>query len=99
MAEERKKIHLKKEEIEKLVSLYEERKKKKPKKISNDFEVSKKRDTYNERIKLREKVYHLSIGRLFQYFFIHVFTSNIYLLCYLISPSMVHPLYRTIPPL
>ena len=63
MAEEKKKIHLKKEEIEKLVSLYEERKKKKTKKISNDFEVSKKRDTYNERIKLREKVYHLSIGR------------------------------------
>ena len=63
MAEEKKKIHLKKEEIEKLVSLYEKKKEKKAKKISNDFEVSKKRDTYNERIKLREKVYHLSIGR------------------------------------
>ena len=32
MAEERKKIHFKKEEIEKLVSLYEERKKKKTEK-------------------------------------------------------------------
>ena len=63
MAEEKKKIHLKKEEIESLVSLYEEKKKKKPKKITNDFKVSKKRDTYNERVKLREKVYHLSIAR------------------------------------
>ena len=36
MSEEKKKIHLKKEELEELVSLYEE---KKPKKITNDFEV------------------------------------------------------------
>ena len=60
MSQEKKKIHLKKEELEELVSLYEE---KKPKKITNDFEVSKKRDTYNERVQLREKVYHLSIAR------------------------------------
>ena len=33
------------------------------KNISNDFSVSNKRDTYNPRLKLREKVYHLSIGR------------------------------------
>ena len=64
MAEEKKKLHLKKEEIEKLVSLYEEeKKKKKSKKISNDFEVSKIRETYVERVKLREKVFYLSIAR------------------------------------
>ena len=51
------------EEIEELVSLYEERKKKKATKISDDFEVSKKKDTYNEKFKLRKKVYHLSISR------------------------------------
>ena len=61
---EKKKIHLKKEEIEKLVSLYEEeKKKKKSKKITNDFEVSKIRESYIERVKLREKVFHLSIAR------------------------------------
>ena len=42
MAEEKKKIHLKNKEIDELVSLYEERKKK-IQKISNDFEVKKKR--------------------------------------------------------
>ena len=36
--------------------------KKSEEKISNDFEV-KKRESYNERIKLREKVFHLSIAR------------------------------------
>ena len=38
-------------------------KKKKSKKITSDFEVSKIRETYNERVKLKEKVYHLSIAR------------------------------------
>ena len=62
MLEKRKKVALKKKEIEDLVSLYEERKKEKSK-ISNDFKVAEKKDSCNERIKLREKVFHLSIGR------------------------------------
>ena len=63
MSEEKKTVGLKKKEIEDLVSLYEERKKEKSKKITNDFKVVQKKDSYNEHVKLREKVFHLSIGR------------------------------------
>ena len=52
-----------KNEIDELVSLYAQRKKGKSKKIPNDFNVEEKKDTFNERIKLREKIFHLSIGR------------------------------------
>ena len=58
-----KKVDLKKKEIEELVSLYAQRKKEKSKKIPNDFKVEEKKDTFNERVKLREKIFHLSIGR------------------------------------
>ena len=64
MVEEKKKLHLKNNEIEELVSLCRERKSKKSEeKILYDFEVKKKRETYIDRIKLKEKVYHLSIAR------------------------------------
>ena len=38
-------------------------KKGKSKKILIDFKVEEKKDTFNERVKLREKTFHLSIGR------------------------------------
>ena len=64
MAEEKKKLHLKNNEIEELVSLYRERKSKiSGEKTTSDFEVKKTRETYINRIKLKEKVYHLSIAR------------------------------------
>ena len=58
----KKNVDFKKKEIEDLVSLYTQRKKEKSK-IPNDFKVEEKKDTFNERIKLREKIFRISIGR------------------------------------
>ena len=76
MAEKKEKVNLKKNEIEELVSLYAKRKskkndltnlyaerKKRKSDVASDFKVEEKKDTYNKRIKLREKIFCLSIGR------------------------------------
>ena len=75
MVEKKEKVNLK-NEIEELVSLYAKRKskkndltnlyaerKKRKSDVASDFKVEEKKDTYNKRIKLREKIFRLSIGR------------------------------------
>ena len=75
MTEKKEKINLKKSEIDELVSLYSKKKedlpslyrarklKKSSSSIQNNFVIGEKKETYNKRMKLREKTFHLSVGR------------------------------------
>ena len=75
MTEKKEKINLKKSEIDELVSLYSKKKedlpslyrarklKKSSSSIQNNFVIGEKKETYNKRMKLREKTFHLSVGK------------------------------------